>query len=341
MSYAGRAWHVPSFGLEKLALVDTQEPAPGPGQITIAVRAASLNYRDLLMVKGRYDPRMKLPLVPLSDGVGEVVALGEGVTRVKVGDRVAATFAPRWIAGAPSRDNARHTRGGPLPGMLTTHRTLNAEGVVHLPEGLSWEAAATLPCAALTAWSALRIEGSVGPGDTILVQGTGGVSLFALQFAGLLGARAIVTSSSDEKLERAKTLGAWQTINYRQDEDWGKTAATLCPGGVDHVVEVGGAATLEQSLRSVRIGGTISLIGILSGASAPVPLTRVLMNQIRVQGILVGHRAGFEDMNRAIAAHGLAPVVDRVFPMDDAPAAFAHLASGKHFGKVVIRTSEG
>ncbi len=337
MTFSGHAWSIDAFGLDQLKRAEVVEPAPGPKQATIAIRAASLNFRDLLMVKGQYDPRMRLPLVPVSDGMGEVVAVGEGVTRVAVGDRVAATFAPRWLDGPPNRDVARHTRGGPLPGLLATHRTLDAEGLVKVPAHLSDEAAATLPCAALTAWSALAVEGRVGPGDVVLVQGTGGVSLFALQFAQILGARVVVTSSSDEKLERASALGAWKTINYRSDEAWGKTAAGFTDGGVDHVIEVGGAKTLDQSLRAVRIGGTISLIGILSGVQTPIALTKILMNQIRVQGILVGHRAGFESMNRAIAAHQMQPVVDEVFDFSAAPEAFEKMASGTHFGKVVVR----
>ena len=333
-----RAWSFDEFGLEHLKLVDVDEPAPGPGQVKLRVKAASLNFRDTLMVAGKYDPRVPRPLVPLSDGVGEVVAVGEGVERVAVGDRVAATFTPKWIAGPPERALIRATRVGPLPGMLAEERTLSAEGVVKVPAHLGDAEAATLPCAALTAWSSLVTEGGVTAGQTVLVQGTGGVSIFALQLGVILGARVIVTSSSDEKLAQAKELGAFATINYREDESWGKTAAELV-GGVDHVIEVGGAKTLEQSLRAVKPGGTISLIGILSGTTAPIPLTKILMNQVRVQGILVGHRAGFEAMNRAVEAHALKPVVDRVFPFEEAPEAFRYLQSGAHFGKVVIATS--
>ncbi|MBX3245972.1 MAG: NAD(P)-dependent alcohol dehydrogenase [Myxococcales bacterium] len=335
-----RAFSFDTFGLEHLRMIDVEEPDPGPGQVKLRVLACSLNYRDTLMVAGQYDPRMPLPLVPLSDGVGEVVAIGPGVERVAVGDRVAATFAPRWIAGPPERALIRHTRGGPLPGMLAEERTLDAEGVVKVPAHLSDEEAATLPCAALTAWSSLVTEGPVCAGMSVLVQGTGGVSLFALQLAKLLGARVMATSSSDEKLERVRALGADAVLNYRETPAWGREAAKWAGGdGVDLVVEVGGAKTFEESLKAIRPGGVVSLIGNLSGSSAPVPLTRILMSQVRVQGILVGHRVGFEAMNRAVEAHELRPVVDRVFPFEAAPEAFRYLQSGEHFGKVVIRVA--
>ena len=343
MSDSNRAWEIgEAFGLEHLRLVE--HPAagePAAGQIRLRLEACSLNFRDLLMVQGQYDPRLQLPLVPLSDGAGIVEAVGPGVTRVAVGDRVCGCFAPAWIAGEPSKDSIRKTRGGPLPGFLQETMLLDAEGVVKAPAHLSAEEAATLPCAPLTAWSALVELGGLRAGDTVLVQGTGGVSIAALQLATLFGAKVIVTSSSDAKLERARALGAWQTINYRSDESWGKTAAGLAQEltgrSVDHIVEVGGAGTLAQSLRAVRPGGHIALIGILAGVKSSVALTKILMSQIRVQGVLVGHRAGFEAMNRALTAHGTKPVVDRVFPFEEAVAAFEHLKSGKHFGKIVIR----
>lgn len=335
MSY--RAWEVAgSFGLENLRQVERESPPLGPDDVRVRLRAAALNYRDLLMVKGQYDPRIALPLVPLSDGAGEVVEVGSAVTRFAVGDRVAGQFAPKWIAGEPSRARIRHTLGGPLDGTLSTERVFPAEGLVAVPSHLDHAEAATLPCAALTAWSCLVTYGRAKAGDVVLVQGTGGVSIFALQLGVALGCRVIVTSSSDDKLARAKKLGAWATINYRADESWGKTAAKMTAEGVDHVIEVGGAKTLEQSLRAVRSGGVISLVGILSGNATPIPLTKILMRQVRVQGILVGHREGFESMNKAIEAAALRPIVDRHFPFEEAPAAFAHLASGAHFGKVVI-----
>lgn len=327
-----------AFGLDHLVLAERPDPRPGPGQVMMRVRAASLNYRDLLTVRGEYNRKQPLPLIPCSDGAGEVVTVGEGVSRVRVGDRVCGIFAQRWIAGEPTRERLRSTLGGPLDGMLAELVTLSEEGVVTVPEHLSDEEAATLPCAAVTAWNALVDEGGVKAGDTVLVQGTGGVSLFALQLARLLGARVIATSSSDEKLARAKELGASEGINYRETPDWGARAKALTGGvGVDCVVEVGGAGTFQQSLQAVRMGGRIALIGNLSGNATQIPLTSILMQRIRVQGILVGPRESFEAMNRAIAASGLRPVIDRTFPLEEARAAFEHMAAGSHFGKIVVR----
>jgi len=326
------------FGLGNLALAERPDPRPGFGQVLVRLRAASLNYRDLLTVEGKYNPKQKLPLVPCSDGAGEVVETGEGVTRFQPGDRVATVFAQKWIAGRPTRERVRSTLGGPLDGTLAELAVFDQEGLVKTPEPLTDEEAATLPCAAVTAWSALVTEGGVTAGDTVLVQGTGGVSLFALQIAKLLGARVIATSSRDEKLARVREMGADETINYREVPDWGARAKELTGGvGVDHVVEVGGAGTLQQSLQSVRFGGTISLIGNLAGTKSELLLTHVFMQRIRVQGILVGDRENFEAMNRAIALHELRPVIDQVFPLEDSPAAFRHMAAGEHFGKIVIR----
>jgi len=329
-----------SFGMDNLRPVERPEPTPGPGQVRLRMRAVSLNYRDLMMVRGHYNPRQPLPLVPCSDGVGEVVEVGDGVSRVAVGDRVATLFSQTWLSGRPTADKLTGTLGGPLDGTLAEQMVLSAEGVVAVPGHLSDVEAATLPCAALTAWSALVEQGSVGAGDTVLVQGTGGVSVFALQLAQLLGARVIVTSSSAAKLDRARELGAWQTVNYAEDAAWGKTAQRLTGGvGVDHVVEVGGAGTLAQSLAAARVGGQVSVIGVLSGVASELNIIPILMKNLRLQGILVGSREGFERMNRALAVHELHPVVDRVFPFDQAPAAFRHLASGEHFGKICISMS--
>ena len=254
---------------------------------------------------------------------------------------MAAIFSQTWIDGPPSAEKLSGTVGGPLDGTLAEQMVLSAEGLVPLPEHLTDVEAATLPCAAVTAWSALVEQGSVVAGDVVVVQGTGGVSIFALQFAQLLGARVIVTSSSDVKLERARELGAWQTINYTDDPTWGKTARRLTDGvGVDHVVEVGGAGTLEQSLKAVRVGGQVSVIGVLSGVASEINIIPILMQNVRLQGILVGSREGFERMNRAIASHELRPVVDRTFGFDDAPAAFHHMASASHFGKICITINE-
>ncbi len=327
-----------SFGLDRLTLTERPTALPARGEVLIKLRAASLNYRDLLTVRGLYNPKQTLPLIPLSDGVGEVVALGEGVTRVNVGDRVAGIFAQKWLSGEPTVAKVRQaTLGGPLDGVLAEGAVLHEDGVVHLPEYLSDEEAATLPCAGLTAWHAL-VSGGLRVGDTVLVQGTGGVSIFALQFARMMGARVIVTSSSDQKLARAIALGASDGINYNRTPNWDQKARELSAGsGVDHVVEVGGAGTLAKSIRAVRMGGHISLIGVLAGATGEVNVLPILMQNIRVQGIFVGHREMFETMNRAIALHRLRPVVDRVFPFEQAREAFEYMAQGTHFGKICIR----
>ncbi|MCB1037040.1 MAG: NAD(P)-dependent alcohol dehydrogenase [Acidobacteria bacterium] len=326
-----------NFGLENLAVTERPSPEPGPGQVLLRMKAASLNYRDLLMVQGQYNPKQPLPLIPCSDGVGEVAAVGAGVSRVAVGDRVATLFAQRWFSGEPTHEKLRSTLGGPLDGTLCQEMVLSAEGVVPVPPHLTDAEAATLPCAALTAWSALVTQGGVKAGDTVLVQGTGGVSIFALQFARLLGARVIVTSSSDEKLERSRVLGAQETLNYRTNPKWGAAALELTGGrGVDHIVEVGGAGTLEQSLRAVRFGGTVSVSGVLSGVSSPLKVLPILMKNVRLQGVLVGHRESFEAMNRAIDTAQLRPVVDRTFPFTEARQALELMARGGHFGKICL-----
>jgi len=325
------------FGLDHLKLAERPDPAPGPGQVLLRMRAVSLNARDLMMVAGSYNPRQRLPLIPCSDGVGEVVALGEGASRLAVGDRVATLFCQGWMGGRPSIEELRSTLGGPLDGTLAELMVLPERGVIRVPENLSDVEAATLPCAALTAWSALAEQGRVTAGDTVLVQGTGGVSIFALQFAQLLGARVIVTSRRDDKLVKARRLGAWQEINSLDDPEWGKTARELTGGvGVDHIVEVGGAGTLAQSLQAIRVGGQISLIGVLAGGAAELSIVPVFMKHVRIQGLLVGSRQAFERMNRAIAQHELRPVVDSVFPFAEVREAFEHLKSGVHFGKVCI-----
>lgn len=330
-----------SFGLDHLTLVERERPEPGPGRVRVRVKAASLNYRDLLMVTGKYDPRQRLPLVPLSDGVGVIDAVGDGVQGVRVGQRVAGLFAQAWQSGEPTTNRIRSTLGGPLDGMLAQYVVLDASGVVAVPEHLSDVEAATLPCAGLTAWSALVTYGRIKPGDTVLVLGTGGVSSFALDFAKMAGARVVATSRSAEKLEFLQDRGAWQVVDYVEDSKWGKSVRALTDGrGVDHVIEVGGAGTLAQSLRAVRPGGTISLIGVLAGGAAKLDLTAALMNNVRIQGIFVGHKEGFEAMNRAIERHRMRPIVDRVFPFEQARAAFDLLASGKHRGKVCIAVSD-
>lgn len=324
-----------ALGIDNLAIVDRPEPTPGPGQLVVKMNAWSLNYRDLLMVKGLYNPKLKLPFVPLSDGVGEVVGVGPGVTRVKVGERVAGCFMQRWVAGALTDAAAKSALGGALPGVAEELTVLHEDGVVSVPAHLSDEEAATLPCAALTAWNALVAQGGIKAGDTVLIQGTGGVSLFALQFARMCGARVIATSSSNVKLERIEHVS--DGINYKETPAWDEKVRELTGGlGVDHVVEVGGAGTFNQSLKSVRTGGTISLIGVLAG-KGDVNLMPVLMKGVRVQGIFVGNREMFEAMNRAIALHQIKPIIDRVFEFKDVQAALRHMESGAHFGKVCLR----
>ena len=345
-----RAYTVaPSFGLDHLQLGDHPDPGPpGPGELVLRMRAVSFNYRDLMMVQGHYNPKQPLPLVPCSDGVGEILQVGEGVSGFHPGERVAPIFAQGWLAGPQRNEFVRTTLGGPLDGTLREAMTVPASAVVPVPEHLTDEEAACLPCAGVTAWHALTGDAggagcsAVKAGDTVLTLGTGGVSIFALQLAQLLGARVIVTSSSDEKLERAKALGAWQTVNYRQVPEWGKRVKELTGGrGVDHVIEVGGAGTLPRSLQAVRPAGEISLIGVLSGTVEDLDIIPILMRGVRVQGVLVGSRAHFEALNRAIEAHGLRPVVDRVFPFDEAREAFEHLAAGRHLGKVCLRIDHG
>jgi NADPH:quinone reductase-like Zn-dependent oxidoreductase len=324
-------------GIDALKLVELPEPQPGFGQILVKVRATSLNYRDTAVIAGAY-PGQKLPVIPLSDGAGEVVAVGQGVTRVKVGDRVAGCFFQDWIAGRLTRQIIKSALGGAIDGMLAEYVVLNQDGVVLLPDHLSYEEGATLPCAAVTAWQALVTRGGLAAGETVLLLGTGGVSILALQFAKVLGAKIIITSSSDEKLERAKAMGASETINYKTYPEWQEKVYELTQKqGVDQVIEVGGSGTLDKSLQAVRVGGRVSLIGVLAGMAAAVNHTQILMKSVDLQGIYVGSREMFEAMNQAIALHQIHPVVDCVFPFIDAPSAYRHLQSGAHFGKVVIQ----
>ncbi len=322
-----------AFGLEHLQQQERPDPSPGPGQVLLRIKAVSLNYRDLLMCNGFYNPRQPLPLIPGSDACAVVEAVGEGVTRVRVGERVIPCFVQDWLTGEPTKAMADSTLGGPLDGTFAERMIVPEHGLVHAPDHLTDEEAATLPCAGLTAWSALE---GVTADQTVLVQGTGGVSLFALQLAVLRGARVIGTSSSEAKRARALALGASETLNYADTPSWGKAVKALTDQrGVDRIIEVAGG-DLSQSLRAIRIGGTLSLIGILGGASGQINLTRILMQAVTVRGILVGHRENFEAMNQAISQHQLRPVIDRVFPFQDARSALAYLSQGKHFGKVVL-----
>ncbi len=331
-----RALEIPSFGLDHLALVERPSAPVGPLDVRVRVRAISLNYRDWLMITGQYNPRQPLPLVPCSDASGEVVEVGSLVTRVRPGDRVVTVFAPRWLSGEPRRDRIRHTLGGPAPGVLADEIVLHEDGVVRAPAELSFDEAATIPCAGLTAWSALEQCG-VTTGQTVLVQGTGGVSIFALQLARARGAEVIVTSRSDDKLARAIALGARHGINYQTTPDWAAGALERTGGeGVHLVVEVGGKGTFAQSIKATRPGGSIAVIGILSGAATEIVLSRVLMSNIRVQGIFVGHRDALEAVIAAVVSAGIRPEISHRFAFEDARAAFSLMREGGHLGKIVV-----
>lgn len=332
-----KVWQIENaYGIENLALVDKPEPVAGRGQIVVAMHAASLNYRDLLTVIG-YGGGYPLPLIPFSDGAGEVVAVGAGVTRVAVGDRVCPLFFQSWLSGPITAESRNRPLGGPLPGVLQQKMVLDADGVTKFPSQLSFAEAATLPCAGLTAWRAVTIEAPVGPGDTVLVQGTGGVSIFALQFAKARGATVIATSSSNEKLARATKLGADHTINYKETPEWGKAARELTGGrGVDAVVEVGGENTLSQSFDAARVGGTIVVIGVLGGFSSPVMIPVLFGKNLHIHGITVGSREQFDDMASHIAKWNLKPVVDQNFPFARVPDALRLMQAGGHFGKIAI-----
>jgi len=330
-----KVWQVArEWSIEGMELVEQPEPVPGPGQVAVKMRAASLNYRDLLTVQGKGGP-FRLPLIPFSDGAGEVAAVGEGVTRIAVGDRVCPLFFQSWFDGRPTATSRRLALGGTRPGVLQETMLLDAEGVSRIPAHLSFQEAATLPCAALTAWRALFEEARLKPGDTVLVQGTGGVSIFALQFARLAGATVIATSSSDDKLERARALGADHTINYRSVPEWGKAAADWA-GGVDHIVEVGGKDTFQQSLEAARVGGTILVIGVLSGFAQQIAIPSLFGKNLHVIGLSVGSRRMFDNMAAAIGRNRVKPVIDRTFGFDAVPEALKLMQQGGHFGKIVV-----
>ena len=331
-----QAWRIPSFGIDKLELVTLPDPQPQRGEVLVQLHAVSWNYRDLMVAQGRYNPKMHLPRIPCSDGAGEVIAVGDGVTRVKVGDRVCGIFMQNWIDGEPDAAKIRGALGGDFDGMLAELVVLREDGVVLIPDGLSCEEAATLPCAAVTAWNALHRAGGVTAGDTVVIQGTGGVSIFALQFAKMAGARVLGTSSSDAKLERATQLGLDAGLNYRRNPEWDRWVVEQTGGrGADLVVEVGGAGTFTRSLRSLRIGGKLAQIGVLSSSPEGIEIPLLLHRQVHLCGIYVGSRADFEKMNRAIAEQNLKPVVDEVFSFSDARKALRRMESGTHFGKLV------
>lgn len=340
MSETMRRWQLPSFGLKNLELAEAPVPAPGSNEVLVRVAAVSLNYRDKLVVEGELLPdRPTMPFVPVSDMAGEVVAIGADVSRFKVGDRVLGNFWTQWIDDEPPREMTRHglSLGGPLPGALAEFVTLHEDIAVQAPASLTDEEASTLPVAALTAWSALIETGHLKAGQTILVQGTGGVALFGLQFAQAFGARVIVTSRSAEKLERAKALGAFGVIDTRANPDWSVSALDLTDGhGVDHVLELIGGDNISQSAAALASGGRIAQIGFMKGSEIVLSAVPMMLKRAIIQGISVGHRRAFEDMNRAIDEHGIKPVIDKVYAFEDARAAFDHLERGP-FGKVVVR----
>ncbi len=335
-----RAYQIPKggAGIELVVEVERPNPKPGHRQVLVKVKACSLNFRDLGIVRGTYRVPVRENVIPLSDGAGEVVEIGPGVLRVKVGDRVAGNFFQRWPGGESSAEVHGSALGGGIDGMLADYALLEEDGVVKIPPHLSFEEGAALPCAGVTAWHAMMEHAKLKAGDTILLQGTGGVSIFGLLFAHAAGIRAIITSSSDDKLARAKKLGAAFGINYKATPEWDKAAMEFTGGvGVDHVIEVGGAATLARSFHAIRVGGRVSMIGGLSGGATELNPGLIFSRRANVQGISVGSTQMFLAMNRAIEANAIKPVIDKVFAFADAQAAYKHMASGAHFGKIVIR----
>ncbi|WP_372370194.1 NAD(P)-dependent alcohol dehydrogenase [Candidatus Uabimicrobium sp. HlEnr_7] len=324
-----------SFGIDHLQFSDCSQKEIADDEVEIRVEAVSLNYRDLLMVKGLYNPKQPLPLVPCSDGAGIVSSVGSCVESLKVGDKVTTVFAPQWQSGTPTLIQMRNTIGGPKDGALTQRFVTSSSHVLKSPPHLTYAQASTLPCAAVTAWNALVEVGKIKAGDKVLIQGTGGVALFALQFSKMFGAETIVLSSSEEKLQRVKELGASHTINYKKNPEWSKIVKSYV-GNVDIIIELGGAETLQQSLRVCRPGGTIALIGILSGTAPKINLLPIIMNKLNVCGIFVGSQNCFEEMNKAIAFHKLEPIIDKTFAFGEVKKAFEYIESASHFGKICI-----
>ena len=327
------------YGLDALEVVEVPDPTPGPGEVLVRMRAVSLNYRDLLMVQGIYNRAPKVAsITPFSDGCGVVEAVGPGVTRVKPGDRVATLFFQRWISGPPTLDKLTSSLGSPIPGAGRELAVFSADGVSKVPDFLTDQQVATLPCAALTAWRALFEDADLVPGDTVVLQGTGGVSIFGLQFAHAAGLRTLITSSSDEKLARAKAMGADHLVNYRQTPEWSLPVREATRGvGCDLIIEVGGGGTMDQSLKAIRIGGHIAIVGVVAGLGAGFNPAVLIGNSAKLQGLSVGSRDMFEAMCRLIELHRIQPVVDKVFPWTEVRAAFAAMQGGEHFGKIVLQ----
>ena len=330
------------FGIDHLNLVETASPDPGPGQVRLAVEAVSLNRRDLLMVQGVYNPKQQLPSTPGSDGAGIADAVGPGCTRIKQGERVVLHMMPKWLSGEPSSSKLSEAMGGAGgQGTLEQKIIVPEDALLPIPDMMTFEAASALPCAALTAWSGVIALGNTQPGDTVLIQGAGGVSVFALQFAKMNGAHVIATTSSPEREQRLRALGADATLNYRTDKDWARTARSIAPGGrIDLIVDVGGGGTLDASLRVIRPGGTIALIGVLEGARAEIALPLAVMRQVRLQGVTVGSRETFEAMLRAIAKHGIDPVIDTQYAFADVQKAFERMDANAHVGKIIVKPWE-
>jgi len=327
------------WGADALKIVERPDPAPGHGEVLVRMKAVSLNYRDMLMINGMYSRGSAVggTITPFSDGCGVVEAVGPGVTRVAVGDRVATLFFQNWASGRPTLEKLASALGFPIPGAGRELATFSQEGVSKVPDFLTDQQVATLPCAALTAWRGLFVDARLEPGDTVVLQGTGGVSIFGLQFAKAAGYRTLITSSSDEKLERAKALGADHVVNYKTTPDWSKAVRQATGGkGADFIMEVGGGGTIQESMKAIKVGGHIAIIGIVAGAGEPFNPAALIGNSAKLQGLSVGSRDMFEAMCRAIELHQIRPVVDKVYPWTEAKAAIGAMAAGEHFGKIVL-----
>src|SRR6516165_4054858 len=323
--------------LNNIKLVDRPEPRPGPGEVLVRLRAAALNYRDLVVVEGGYGSRQKKQdLVLLGDGAGEIAEVGSDITRWRVGDRVVGCFFPHWQSGPATENRVKANLGGSVDGVACEYRVFGEDAIVPAPRHLNFVRGATLPCAALTAWTAVIEHGALRPGQSVLTQGTGGVSLFALQFARAAGAQVVATSSSAPKLEKLRALGAAHVINYADNPKWGESVLQHVPEGVDLVVEIGGGDTIAQSFRAVRTGGTISIIGVVGGARHDLNLAVLIMKAARLHGISVGNRDQLAAMITAMEQHAIRPAIDRTFPLTELRAALEHLKSQRHIGKVCV-----